>query len=52
MIHPPTDAMLVPFDGSFRVADYETVPGELSGKKALQKTEQDCIFAPDFVNRR
>jgi len=38
MIHPPTDAMLVPFDGSFRVADYSSVPGESAGKKALQKS--------------
>lgn len=38
MIQPPTDAMLVPFDGSFRVADYATVPGEDIGKKDLQKS--------------
>jgi len=38
MIHPPTDAMKVPFDGSFRVADYATIPGENAGKKALQKS--------------
>ena len=38
MIHPPTDAMLVPYDGSFRVSDYATVPGEECGKKALQKS--------------
>lgn len=37
MIQPPTDAMLVPFDGSFRVADHATVPGEDIGKKDLQK---------------
>jgi len=38
MMHPPTDAMQVPFDGSFRVAEYATVPGENAGKKALQKS--------------
>jgi len=38
MMHPATDAMMVPFDGSFRVADYATVPGENAGKKALQKS--------------
>ena len=38
MIHPPTDAMLVPFDGSFRLSDHATVPGESAGKKALQKS--------------
>jgi len=38
MMHPPTDAMMVPFDGSFRVADYASVPGENAGKKALQKS--------------
>lgn len=38
MIQPPTDAMAVPFDGSFRVSDYATVPGELPGKKELQKS--------------
>lgn len=38
MMHPPTEAMKVPFDGSFRVADYTTVPGENVGKKALQKS--------------
>lgn len=38
MIHPPTDAMLVPFDGSFRVSDYACVPGEDAGKKHLQKS--------------
>jgi len=37
VIQPPTDAMLVPFDGSFRVADHATVPGEDIGKKDLQK---------------
>jgi len=37
MIHPPTDAMLVPYDGSFRVSDYSTVPGESAGKKQLEK---------------
>jgi len=38
VIQPPTDAMLVPFDGSFRVADHATVPGEDIGKKDLQKS--------------
>jgi len=38
MIHPATDAMLVPSDGSFRVADYTTEPGEVAGKKDLQKS--------------
>lgn len=38
MIHPPTDAMLVPFDGSFRVSDYATLPGEEPSKKQLQKS--------------
>lgn len=38
MIHPPTDAMLVPFDSSFRVSEHATVPGESAGKKALQKS--------------
>lgn len=38
MISPPTDAMQVPFDGSFRVSDYATVPSEDVGKKALQKS--------------
>lgn len=37
MIHPPTDAMRVPFDGSFSVNEYASVPGESEGKKALQK---------------
>lgn len=37
MMHLPTDAMLVPFDGSFRVSDYATTPGEEPGKKTLQK---------------
>lgn len=42
MIHPPTDAMQVPFDGSFRVSDYATHPSgvasEEPGKKELQKS--------------
>lgn len=38
MMQAPTDAMMVPFDGSFRVSDYATVPGETLGKKALQKS--------------
>lgn len=38
MIHPPTDAMLVPHDGSFRVSDYASVPGEEPSKKALEKS--------------
>ena len=38
MIQPPTDAMQVPYDGSFRVSDYATVPSEEPGKKVLQKS--------------
>jgi len=30
--------MLVPFDGSFRLADHATVAGESAGKKVLQKS--------------
>ena len=37
MIQPPTDAMVVPFDGSFRLAEHASEPGEVEGKKALQK---------------
>lgn len=37
MIQLPTDAMLVPFDGSFRVAEYATSPNEAPGKKNLRK---------------
>ncbi len=38
MIHPPTDAMMVPFDGTFRVSEHATLPGESVGKKGLQKS--------------
>jgi len=38
VIQPPTDAMQVPYDGSFRVSDYATVPSEEPGKKVLQKS--------------
>ncbi len=38
MITLPTDAMQVPSDGGFRVADYATLPAELpGGKKSLEK---------------
>lgn len=39
MITPPTDAMIVPFDKSFRVSDYSSTPSEnTDGKKALEKS--------------
>lgn len=52
MIQPPTDAMLVPFDGSFRVADYATVPGEASGKKDLQKSLKKRVEQISKVQRK
>ena len=39
MITPATDAMIVPFDNSFRVSDYSSVPSENThSKKTLEKS--------------
>ncbi len=39
MIQPPTTAMVVPFDGQFRVAEYNSSPSEqLGSRKALEKS--------------
>jgi len=37
VISLPTDAMQVPFDGSFRVSEYASSPSEAPDKKSLQK---------------
>ena len=52
MIHPPTDAMQVPFDGSFRVADYATVPGEEPRKKDLQKSLKKRVAKISELQRK
>jgi PPK2 family polyphosphate:nucleotide phosphotransferase len=36
-MNPPASAYTVPFDGSFRIGDHATAPGETTGKKALEK---------------
>lgn len=36
-MNPPVSPYTVPFDGSFRISEHATAPGETAGKKALEK---------------